>query len=87
MIICLEYPAKQLTCYYQEKEKKNPNLKNLGKVFGYRKTNRQFIERTHEHLKRWLIRDMSIPATRSHFGCTKLAKIKTSNNTNDGKAK
>ena len=38
MIICLEYPGKQLTCYYQKKKKKNPNPEKLGKVFGYRKT-------------------------------------------------
>lgn len=86
MIICLEYPGKQLTCYYQKKKKKTPNLKNLERCLVIEKQ-RQFIERTHEHLKRWLIRDMSILVTRSHFGCTKLAKIKTSNNTNDGKAK
>lgn len=36
-------------------------------------------------MKRCLIRDMLILITRSHCRCTKLAKIKPSNNTNDAK--
>ena len=82
-IVCLEYPGKQPTFYYQKKKTKTkpPKPEKL------RKRNRQFIERILEHLKRCLIMDMAILITRSHFRCAKLAKIKASNNTNNGKAK
>ena len=70
-----------------KKKKQKTKKKKPPKPEKLRKRNRQFIERILEHLKRCLIMDMAILITRSHFRCAKLAKIKASNNTNNGKAK
>lgn len=86
-IICLEYPGKQPTFYYQKKKPKTKPQTWKTQKGVWLQRNRQFIERILEHLKRSLTTDMSTLITRSHFGCTKLAKIKTSNSTHDGKAK